>query len=113
VRFRHVTLARNLPSILRHGLLCSKSRGKKKVVWACSPSQTSWAVLHVCRRHRAAAPQVIVLEIDIPRSWVKRHGAAAKGLYYCGRDIGPQHIRGIITFGELSRSPVEEPAPAA
>jgi hypothetical protein len=31
------TLARNLTSILRHGLLCSKSQGKKKVVWACAP----------------------------------------------------------------------------
>ena len=31
---RHATLARNLNSILRRGLLCSKSRGKPPVVWA-------------------------------------------------------------------------------
>src|SRR5262249_13675041 len=36
-----------------------------------------------------------------------------KGLWYSVNDVGPEHIRGIITFGELSRSPVEEHAPAA
>jgi hypothetical protein len=54
-----------------------------------------------------------VLEISVPRGWLKRHGGAAKGLWYSVRDVGPQHIRRVITFGELSRSPVEEPAPAA
>ena len=32
---RHATPARNLPSVCRVGLLCSKSQGKKPVVWLC------------------------------------------------------------------------------
>jgi hypothetical protein len=105
---RHATLARNLPSILRAGLLGSKSKGKKPVVWACAPGKTPWACLHVIRRHGGRAQEVVVLEIDVPRGWLRRHGGAAKGLWYSPRDIPPQHIRGIVTFGELSRSPVEE-----
>ena len=104
---RHATLARNLPAILRAGLLCRKSRGKKPVVWACSPGKTPWACLHVVRRHGGKAQEVVVLEISVPRAWLKRHGGAAKGLWYSTRDIAPGRIRGVITFGELSRSPAE------
>jgi hypothetical protein len=32
---RHATLARNLNSILRRGLLTARSRGKLAAVWAC------------------------------------------------------------------------------
>jgi hypothetical protein len=80
------------------------------VVWACAPSKTAWACLHVIRRHGGIAQEVVVLELDVPRSWLKRHGGAAKALWYSVRDVTPEHIRRIITFGELSRSPVEEEA---
>jgi len=113
VLLRHATLAKNLPGILRAGLLCSKSRGKKAVVWACAPGKTPWACLHVVRRHGGKAQEVVVLEINVPRKWLKRHGGAAKGLWYSAKDITPHSIRGVITFGELSRSPVEGAAPAA
>jgi hypothetical protein len=53
----HATLAKYLPSILRQGLLCSKSRGKREVVWACAPGQTLWAAWHVTRRHQAHSPR--------------------------------------------------------
>ena len=46
----------------------------------------------------------------MPRSWLGRHGGVAKSLWFSRRDLGPEHIRRIITFGELSRSPVEEEA---
>ena len=105
---RHATLARNLRSILRSGLLCSKSQGKKPVVWACAPGKTAWAYLHVIRRHGGKAQEVVVLEIDIPRRWLKRHGGVAKALWYSVNDIGPDRIRSVVTFGQLSRSPLEE-----
>ena len=110
---RHATLVRNLPGILRAGLLCCKGKGKKLVVWACAPSQTAWACLHVIRRHGGKAQEVVVLEIDVPRSWLKRHGGAAKALWYSVHDVGPERIRRVVTFGERSRSPVEGQAPAA
>jgi hypothetical protein len=55
----------------------------------------------------------VVLKIAVPQSWLKRHGGAAQGLWYSPRDIAPRHIRRVITFGELSRSPAEGAAPAA
>jgi hypothetical protein len=110
VILRHATLAKYLPSILRRGLLCSKSRGKKRVVWACAPEVSYWAVLHTLRRHGGMPQDVVVLEIAVPSAWLKRHGGAAQGLFYLPHDVPPENIRRITTFGELSKSPVEEPA---
>jgi hypothetical protein len=61
---------------------------------------------------RQGAQEVAGLEGMVPRAWLERHGAAANGLSNSVRDINPRLIRGVITFGELSRSPVDEPAPA-
>jgi hypothetical protein len=104
---RHATLARNLPSIIKAGLLTSKSQGKLPAVWLCSAAKTLWAAAHVVRRHGGRIESVVVLEIDVPRRWLRR---SKKGLWYCPRDIAADRIRGIITFGELTRSPVEEAA---
>jgi hypothetical protein len=109
MRVRHATFARNLASILRAGLLCSKSQGKLPVVWLGSPAKSLWAAAHVVRRHGGRIEQVVILEIDVPRSWLRR---SKRGLWYCPRDVPPQRILGVITFGELSRSPVEEAAGA-
>jgi hypothetical protein len=59
------------------------------------------------RRHGGRIESVVVLEIEVPRSWLRR---SKKGHWYSPRDISPERIRGIVTFGELSRSPVEEAA---
>jgi hypothetical protein len=76
---RHATPARNLSSILRCGLLCSKSKGRLPAVWLVSPSKSSWAVLHVIRRHGGREESTVVLEVDIPRGWLRR---SRKGLRY-------------------------------
>ncbi len=104
---RHATLARNLASICRAGLLTSKSQGKLPAVWLCSAVKTPWAAIHVTRRHGGRIENVVVLEIDVPRSWLRR---SKRGLYYCRRDIPPERIRGVVTFASLSRSPVDETA---
>jgi hypothetical protein len=61
------------------------------------------------RRHGGRIAQVVILEIDVPGSWRRR---SKKGLWYCPGDVPPERIRGMITFGELSRSPAEEAAAA-
>jgi hypothetical protein len=109
MRLRHATLVRNLPGILKAGLLCSKSRGKKPVVWLHSPSCSAWAGWHTVRRHGGRIEAVVIREIDVPRRWLRR---SKKGLWYSPRDVSPERIRGVITFGELSRSPVDETAAA-
>jgi hypothetical protein len=83
---RHATPARNLNSILRLGLLCSYSRGKLPVVWACSPARSSWAVLHVIRRHGGRVETTVVLEIDVPRPGSGRNRSGR----CCGGARSPQ-----------------------
>jgi hypothetical protein len=106
---RHATPRRNLPAILRRGLLTSKSRGRLPAVWLCAPSKTAWAMLHTVKRHGGRAEDVVVLEVRVPRRWLRR---SKRGLWYCLRDIGPGRIGRVIDFAELARSPAEEP-PAA
>jgi hypothetical protein len=62
-------------------------------------------VLHTVRRHGGRAEDVVVLEVDVPRRWLKRHGKP--GLWYTPRDIPPARIRGVLDFGVLS-APVAE-----
>jgi hypothetical protein len=107
MRLRHATPARNLPSILRSGLLTSKSRGRLPAVWFCSIARTAWAALHVIRRHGGRVEQVVVLEVSVPRSWLRKR---AGGLWYCLRDIPAGRIRKAVTFGQLAASPVEPAA---
>ena len=51
---------------------------------------------------------MVVIEVTVPRAWLR--GSKQAGLWYVRRDIGPERIRNVVTFGELSRSPVEEAA---
>jgi hypothetical protein len=102
---RHATPARNVNSILGAGLLCSKSRGKLPAVWLCSPSKSSWAVLHVIKRHGGKVETTVVLEVDVPRSWLRR---SRKGLRYVLRDVPPERIKRALCFSELAGASVEE-----
>ena len=104
---RHATPARNLPGIIRAGLLTSKSRGKRPLVWVCGRAKTAWAALHVVKRHGGRVEGVVVLELDVPGHWLRR---SKPGLWCCPRDIPPDRIRGVVTFAALARSPVSEAA---
>src|SRR5262249_14404394 len=79
-------LERLAQGIQRHGLLCSKSKGRLKAVWLATAGKSSWAAMHVAWRHGARIEAVLTLEIDVPRSWLRR---SRKGLWYCTRDIPP------------------------
>ena len=87
MKLRHATPSRNFASIKRRGLLTSKSKGKLPVVWLHAASRSPWAVLHTMKRH--GCKEVIVFEIDVPRSWVTRSKA---GLWYTNRDVPPGRI---------------------
>jgi hypothetical protein len=76
------------------------SRGKLPAVWLGSPAACSWAAIHVSRRHKARIEDVIVLEVSVPRSWLRR---SRKRLRYSLRDIPATRIsRHVIAFSELA-----------
>ncbi|HEY7425028.1 MAG TPA: hypothetical protein VH682_12425 [Gemmataceae bacterium] len=99
MKLRHATPARNLASILKRGLLISKSKGKRKAVWLHATAKTSWAVLHTVKRHGGPVEQVVVLDISLPRRWLRR---CKRGLWYCLRDIPAARIRDAVTFARLA-----------
>ena len=106
MRLRHATLRRNLPGILAHGLLCRKSRGRLPVVWLHSPAWSSWAVLHTVRRHGGTVEGVVILEVDVPRRWLRR--SARRRLWYSTRDIPPERFRRLVHFAELAGASADD-----
>jgi len=107
---RHATPRKNQPSIDELGLLCSKSQGRRKVVWLHTRNKSAWAAIHSVRRHGGRVENVVVLEVCVPRRWLRR---SKRGLWYCLFDVPPGRICGRITFAALARSPVDDGAPLA
>jgi hypothetical protein len=104
MKLRHATLARNLSSILRSGLLPRKSLGRLPVVWLHTPGKTGWTVLHTVKRHGGRIENVIVFEVNVPASWL-RH-SPRRGLWYVRRDIQPARLCRLLHFHELAASPL-------
>jgi RNA:NAD 2'-phosphotransferase (TPT1/KptA family) len=102
---RHATLARNLPSILRRGLLSSKSKGKIKAVWLHSPAASTWAALHTIRRHGGRIEDVVIIELEVPRRTLRR---SRKRLWYATGNIPPACFRRLISFQELAGRPGDD-----
>jgi hypothetical protein len=102
---RHATLRKNLPSIGRLGLLGAKSKGRLKVVWVHAASKTPWATLHTVKRHGGRVEDVVVLEVEVPRGWLRR---SRRGLWYSTEDIPPARIRRAISFAEVAGPSVDE-----
>lgn len=88
MRVYHATPRKNLKSILKRGLLTSKSRGKRAVIWLHSDDNWTWAISHVAKRHGVSESDVVLLCIDID------HRYLIEPLY---RGISRAHMRGVYT----------------
>jgi hypothetical protein len=47
-----------------------------------------------------------VLEVNVPKAWLRRHGGNAKGLWRSVRDVPVKCFRRTIHFAQLSASPI-------
>jgi hypothetical protein len=97
----HATTRHNLASIQQHGLLVSKAdpQAKLKGCWLATASNRSWGVLHTIRKHKAMLDEVVVIEVNVPRSWLTRFRT---GLWYTTQDIPARSMGQVIegaTFG--------------
>jgi hypothetical protein len=88
-----------LPGIKRAGLLTAKSQGQMPAVWLHSPARSAWATLHVVKRHGGRVENTVILELDVPRSWLRR---SRKGIWYTKRDVPPDRLRRVIDFIEVA-----------
>ena len=95
MKLYHATTKACLDSILARGLLVSfaHASGKIRGVWLHAPSRSAWAVLHTQRRHNVPLENVVVLEIHLTRSQLKRF---QRGLWYALADIAPSAIHQVI-----------------
>jgi hypothetical protein len=103
---RHATPARNLTSILRSGLLTSCTKGKLPAIWLGAPTRSSWAVLHVIKRHGGRVETTVVIEVDVPRSWLRP--SSRKRVWNTPRDIPPDRIKRVLVFSELAGASRED-----
>jgi hypothetical protein len=103
VTLRHATPARNLNSILRHGLLTRKSQGKRPAMWLHSAALSGWAVVHTAKRHHVAIQGVAILEVEIPRAALKK---SRRGLWYTTADVGPERIGAARGIDQLAAGAV-------
>jgi hypothetical protein len=71
---------------------------------AAGDSSPAWAVLHVIRRHGGRVETTVVLEVDVPRGWLRR---SRKGLRYVLRDVPPERIKRASCFSELAGASTE------
>ena len=69
----------------------------------CCWAKTAWAALHTIKPHGGRVEGVVILEIDVPRRWLRR---SKRGPRSCPRDTPPDRIRGAGTFAAPARSPV-------
>ena len=88
--YRHATLRRYLPHILTEGLDPACATGKHPLVWLHTPSRTPWAIAHTMRRHRVDVADIVLLDVQVPRRWLRR---AWRGLWTCNRLIPPACLR--------------------
>ena len=99
---RHATTKQRLARIQTEGLrvACADPTAKIKGVWLHTKSQSSWAVVHTIHKHHAQLDEVVVLELNVPRSKLTRFRS---GLWYCREDIPASAIITVIegnTFGQ-------------
>ena len=97
MKLYHATPASNLESIKTNGLLVSKAKKSNQFVWLHTSSRSAWAVLHTCKNHKADWDEVIILEVEVPRSWIKAHkltiqGQGLRGFWKCNRNISSDRI---------------------
>ena len=110
MKYRHATTQVALDGVQRDGQLDPlKSQGKRLVLWLHTASRTPWAILHTIGRHQQPMEQIVILEIDLPRSWVRRaQNGLQNGLWTCARPIGAHRITKTTLATEWSRSPITE-----
>lgn len=82
----HVTLRKNIKSILKNGLSPKRARTKYKSVWYVSKENVSWAIEHVVRRHNVRdKKQLVVIEATVKEQNIKTNRWS--GIYHSDENI--------------------------
>jgi hypothetical protein len=85
----HVTIPRNVASVLRSGLKTSHARGPKGVVWLCDREHLAWTIGHVARCKGRGPSTMRVLRVACGPDAVT---CVRPGTYFASRDIPGERI---------------------
>jgi len=82
----HATTKTRLANIRTEGLHVAYAdpAARMKGMWLHTKSQGAWAVLHTQRKHGAALDDVVIVEVNVPRSQLTR---CRTGLWYAKTGI--------------------------
>lgn len=72
MKLYHATRKQNLESIRVNGLDPNRANGKEKLVWLHTTSRREWAIIHTATRHNCEVSDVMIIEVDVPRSKLRR-----------------------------------------
>lgn len=97
MKLYHATTTQRLAAIRQQGLLVYKadSSAKIKGCWLATASNRPWSVVHTIRKHKAQLDDVVVIEVNIPRSRLTRFRT---GLWDSTQDV-PTAWLGTVTPG--------------
>lgn len=96
----HATTARNVPGILKHGLLARRSKGAMKTVWVSTAAKAFRAMAHAQSRQKAKFQHVVLIEIEFRKRHLRAGGKI--GLYHTGgRDVPAADIRSVRFLYEV------------
>lgn len=76
----HATHKHNVDGIRKHGLDPSRATGKRKAVWLHDEDLWTWAINHVCDRHKWERSEIVLFCVQVGSLPVKRSKHA--GVYY-------------------------------
>jgi len=85
VALYHVTPARNIDSIVRHGVQVDYSLGARQVSWWVRLGMLHWAAVHVMSKHATNLSDIVVVEATIPAYQLRRY--SLDGVFYCLADV--------------------------
>jgi len=83
---RHATTRQAWQTIQTEGLrvACADPSAKIQGVWLHSPAQSAWAIVHTMRKHGAALEDVVVLEVRVGRTALRRF---KRGLWWTAANV--------------------------
>lgn len=87
VTLYHVSLRENEPSILKLGVLATKSRGKRIGSYWVTEDRLIWAILHVSARHAVSVNEILiyVATVDLEETDVQR--TARPEVFFIPQDV--------------------------